>query len=64
MARSLFTKRRAESFCRYSKQKNEGGEFDSPPSSLSLRRGTKLQPIGVLALLAPEPEVSTRITPD
>src|SRR5580704_12434080 len=24
----------------------------------------KLQPIGVLALLAPEPEVSTRITPD
>jgi len=24
----------------------------------------KLYPIGVLALLAPEPEVSTRITPD
>jgi hypothetical protein len=44
-------------------KKKKGEEFDSSPS-FTLAPWRKLYPIGVLVALAPEPEVSTRITPD
>jgi hypothetical protein len=43
--------------------KTKKGERDGSPFLFLRNRGLD-QPIGVLALLAPEPEVSTRITPD